>query len=118
MYFEEKMKEYNLNIGDVCKSNRVTRLDGKVVHDLIVQNWSSADSIVIDFGNILIASVSFLDEAFGTLTDEHSTKEISEKIKFVNITTFDRNLANGIYQSRYKQRQTQSNNGSQGPVPF
>jgi len=112
------MTEYKISIVEVCRSNRVTRPDGKVVHDLIILHWDSADRIIVDFGNILIASVSFLDEAFGALADEHATKEISERVKLVNITAFDKNLANGIYRSRQKQRQAQTSSHASVASPL
>ena len=98
------MQEEHINIAEVCKSNTVTRDHGKVIHDLIAEKWNSADVIKIDFNNILIASVSFLDEAFGNLAEDYTPEQISRKLKLVNIKDFDRNLANNIYRSRLSQK--------------
>ncbi len=101
------MREEHIDIARVCKANTVTRDDGKVIHDLIVKKWNTADLIKIHFNNILIASVSFLDEAFGNLAEDHTAEEISRKIKLVNMKDFDRNLANNIFRSRQVQKQLQ-----------
>lgn len=105
------MPEERIDIATVCQANTVTREHGKVIHDLIVKIWDTSDVITIDFNNVLIASVSFLDEAFGGLTDNRSVEEIARKLKLVNMKPFDRNLANSIVQSRLTQKEVQRAKG-------
>lgn len=89
----------------LCEKNVVTRDDGKKMHDYIVSNWAQSDSIIIDFGNVLIASVSFFDEAFGKLAFEYSRGELTRKLRPVNIQEFDRALLNDILRSRLRQKE-------------
>lgn len=93
-----------VNIIEFCGKNVVSREDGKKVHDLIVAQWNSAEKIKIDFGNVLIASVSFFDEIFGRLAFEYSRNELTSKIQVVNIQDFDRALLNDIFRSRLRQK--------------
>ncbi len=99
------MSDFLININDVCGKNIVTRDDGKRVHDLIVDQWKESDIIKIDFGNVLIASVSFIDEIFGKLAFEFNREEIGSKLQMLNIQEFDRALLNDILVSRYKQKE-------------
>ena len=93
-----------INIIDLCGKNIVTREDGKKVHDLITAQWYKAEKIKIDFGNVLVASVSFFDEIFGRLAFEYSQNELTSKIQVVNIQDFDRALLNDIFRSRLQQK--------------
>ena len=52
-----------LNIKEICGTNTVTRADGKKIHQFLLDHWEKARVIEVDFGNLVIASVSFLDEA-------------------------------------------------------
>ena len=98
------MSEYVLNIIDTCGKNIVTRENGKQVHDLIRSKWDESEKIKIDFGNVLIASVSFIDEIFGKLAFEFSREEIQSKLQMLNIQDFDRALLNDILVSRFRQK--------------
>ena len=97
--------EFSINIIEFCGKNVVTRDDGKKVHDLIVDQWEKADKIKIDFGNVLVASVSFFDEIFGKLAFEHNRNELTGKLQVVNIQEFDRALLNDILGSRLRQKE-------------
>jgi len=99
------MSEYILDIRDTCGKNIVTRENGKQVHDIITGKWNEAEKIKIDFGNVLIASVSFIDEIFGKLAFEHTREEIQTKLLIVNIQDFDRALLNDILVSRLRQKE-------------
>jgi hypothetical protein len=93
-----------VNIQEVSGKNTVSREDGKVVYEKIKELWDHSDKINIDFGNLLIASVSFIDEAFGHLALEHSQDELRNKLAFVNINEYDRALLNDILRSRFRQQ--------------
>ncbi|MEW5913590.1 MAG: STAS-like domain-containing protein [Thermodesulfobacteriota bacterium] len=94
----------SINIKRICGKNRVTREDGKVIYNLIAEKWKNDKKICIDFNNIRIASVSFLDEVFGKLALKHDVKAIKNKIELVNVQPFDRALINDILLARSKQR--------------
>jgi hypothetical protein len=97
--------EFLVNIIECCGKNVVTRADGKKVHDLIVEHWNAAEKIKVDFGNVLVASVSFFDEIFGKLALEYGKNELTMKLKFENIQEFDRALLNDILISRLRQKE-------------
>ena len=104
-----RMKEFIININKVCGNNIVTREDGKKVHDLIIQQWNEFEKIQIDFGNVLIASVSFIDDIFGKLAFEFERQTVQSKLQIVNIQDFDRALVNDILISRFRQKEIKKN---------
>jgi hypothetical protein len=103
------MVEYYINIKDKCGKNIVTREDGKIIHEIIVREWNKVEKIKIDFGNVLIASVSFIDEIFGKLVFDFNRKEVISKLQVINIQNYDRALLNDIFNSRSKQKDTDQN---------
>jgi hypothetical protein len=96
-----------LKINDICGKRTVTRADGRKLSQIILDNWRKTDKIEIDFGHLLIASVSFMDEAFGALGLKFTQNQIVTKISVRNITPQDRQLLNDIMRSRFRQRQLQ-----------
>ena len=54
--------------------------------------------------NLQVASVSFMDEAFGHLALEYSEQELRSKLAFKNMSEFDRALLNDIIASRIRER--------------
>jgi len=92
-----------LKIKDICGTNTVARSDGKKIHQFLLEHWGKAKSIEIDFGNLEIASVSFLDEAIGQLALRFKRKELISKIKLRRISVRDKRLLNDIFISRYRQ---------------
>jgi len=93
-----------LKIKDLCGRSTVTRQDGKKVYRVIIKHWDKVDRIEVDFGNLTIASVSFLDEAVGQLALRYTRNEFASKIKLCRITHRDKRLLNDIITSRYRQR--------------
>ncbi|MEE9569813.1 MAG: STAS-like domain-containing protein [Candidatus Binatia bacterium] len=93
-----------LKVKDICGTNTVTRKDGKKIHRLISDQWVSAERIEIDFANLEIASVSFLDEAIGQLALRFTRTQLVSKLKLQRISVRDRRLLNDIIQSRYRQK--------------
>ncbi len=94
-----------ISVAEICSNNKVTREDGKKIRNLIQNNWEKENSFTIDFGKLLIASVSFIDEAFGKLINEYPVQELKGKLKFQNMLKYDRDLLRDILRSRSKQKQ-------------
>jgi hypothetical protein len=92
-----------LKIKDICGTNTVTRADGKKIHRFLLDHWRNAQTIEVDFGNLVIASVSFLDEAIGQLALRYNRKELVSKLKLRRISSRDKRLLNDIFISRYRQ---------------
>jgi len=101
-----------INLKDKCGKDTITREDGQVINDLIKNSWDKEDKIIIDLNNITIASVSFLDEAFGKLAFDYPRDEIVKKLSFENIQDYDRALLNDILISRYHQKDVGANGHS------
>ena len=97
--------EYKIEIKDFCGKNIVTRDDGEKVRKWIEGKWENTGKIRIDFGNILVASVSFFDEIFGQLALKHSRNEFANKIIVENIQEYDRDLLNDILRSRFREKE-------------
>ncbi len=94
-----------INLKDKCGKQTITRKDGKVINQIIIESWGKENKIIIDFNNILIASVSFLDEAIGKLAFEYPKKELTEKLSLKDIVDYDKSLLNDILISRYHQKE-------------
>jgi len=95
----------NIILQDICKKQTITRDDGQIVVEMIIDAWDREDKITIDLSNILVASVSFLDEAFGKLAFNYPKEALTEKLSFTNIQEYDKALLNDILSSRYHQKE-------------
>ena len=93
-----------LNIKEICGTNTVTRADGKKIHQFLLDHWENSSVIEVDFGNLVIASVSFLDEAIGQLALRFNRDELVSKLKLRRISSRDKRLLNDIFISRYRQK--------------
>ncbi|MBD3165179.1 DUF4325 domain-containing protein, partial [bacterium] len=66
--------------------------------------WDSEQKIIVDFEDLIVASVSFIDEAFGQLAYTYSLEDMKDKLAFININQEDRKLLNYIILSRFKEK--------------
>ncbi len=98
-----------INLKEKCVKKTITREDGELIYKIISDAWNSESKIVIDFSNILIASVSFLDEAFGKLAFDHMLEDLKKRLSFENMEDYDRALLNDILISRYHQKEKGQN---------
>lgn len=94
-----------INLKEKCGKMTISRQDGRVVADLISDGLKKHESITIDFDNIMIASVSFFDEAFGKLAFKYPKEVLKKKLVFEKIDKYDRALLNDILLSRYRQQE-------------
>lgn len=101
-----------INLQKECDKQTITREDGKKIHRMILDAWKKEDKIEIDFNHILIASVSFIDEAFGKLAFYYSKEALIAKLDFKKIEDYDRALLNDILISRYHQKDLKQNGPS------
>jgi len=95
--------EITIKLRDFLNSKVSTRDDGKPLRDYLASRWDEAEKFVVDFGNLSIASVSFMDEAFGMLAEAHGKRELTKKLEIKSIDSEDKSLLNGILRSRLKQ---------------
>ena len=98
-----------INIKQVCQKKTVTRTDGEKIYTLLTQAWDTEEVFSVNFGNILIASVSFMDEAFGKLATQYTKEELQAKLKFENIVEYDRALLNDVLLARLRQKFLEKN---------
>ncbi|HUT98218.1 MAG TPA: STAS-like domain-containing protein [bacterium] len=80
-----------------------TRDAGKAVREAIIGRWPKGEVIILDFEGLIIASVSFLDEAFGLLVMSLPLCEVKNRLKVKKMDKNDYNLMNQIISSRLKQ---------------
>jgi hypothetical protein len=97
-----------LKVRDICGTKVVTREDGKKINKKILDAWDSERKIVVDFENIPIASVSFLDQAIGILVLSFNEKTVREKLHLLNMSSFDAKLLEDIMISREHQRRKEA----------
>ncbi len=102
-----------INVKEICDKQTITREDGQRINSIIKNVWNTNEKITIDLSNITIASVSFLDEAFGKLAFEYPKETIIQKLSFENINEYDRALLNDIFFSRFHQKELRENGCSQ-----
>ena len=95
-----------------CTKGTITRGDGEAINNMITKAWDREGKITIDFSNILIASVSFFDEAFGKLAFDYNKENLTQKLEFRNLEEYDKALLNDIIISRYHQRELGQNGHS------
>ncbi len=95
--------EITVKLRDFLNSKVSTRDDGKPLREYLASRWEETEKFVIDFGNLNIASVSFMDEAFGMLAETHGKRELTKKLEIQSIDPEDKTLLNGILRSRLKQ---------------
>jgi len=93
-----------IDITKICEKRTVTREDGEKINEILNKEWNEEENFNINFDNILVASVSFLDEAFGKLALQHTKEDLQKKLKFENIVEYDRALLNDILYSRFRQK--------------
>ena len=98
-----------IDLRDICLKRAVTGEDGQKILKVIEDSWDQEEKITVDFNNILVASVSFFDEAFGKLASKYPVNMLKEKLTFLNIDNYDRALLNAILSSRYGQKQSGQN---------
>ena len=98
------MKVSRIDIRKTVGKKPVSRDDGKVVYKKIRELWKKSDQIWVVFANRLIASVSFIDQAFGHLALEYPLDELKRKLKFVGMERYDKALLNDIIVSRVRQK--------------
>jgi hypothetical protein len=101
-----------IDIKELSKKRTVTREEGEKIQKILNKAWNKEDNFIIDFNNVLVASVSFLDEAFGQLALRHTKEDLQKKLKFENIVDYDRALLNDILYSRLRQRELGENGAS------
>lgn len=99
-----------INLKKEYGKQTVSRDDGKVVAERLIGAIEKEDKIEIDFSNILIASVSFFDEAFGKLAFKYPKEMLVKKLGFKNMEPFDRALLNDIIISRYHEKDLKTKN--------
>ena len=89
-----------LNIGEFCGAERVSRNDGARLRAEIERLWKSCRIVVLDFANLPIASVSFLDEGIALLALKMPLPELNEALQIRNITEQDNRLLEALLESR------------------
>ena len=94
-----------IDLKKTCVKQTITRDDGQKIAGMITEAWEKEPYITVDFSNILIASVSFMDQAFGQLAFDYSKEVLKKKLRFINIDEYDRALLNDILISRYHQKE-------------
>ena len=97
-----------INLKEKCGRRTISRQDGRLVADLISDGLKKHKSITINFDNIMIASVSFFDEAFGKLAFQYPKEALKKKLVFEKIDKYDRALLNDILLSRYCQQEKEA----------
>jgi len=100
-----------IDIKGISKKRTVTRDEGERIQRILRKSWNKEQHFIVDFDNVLVASVSFLDEAFGKLALQYTKEDLQKKLKFENMVEYDRALLNDILYSRLRQREL----GEDGP---
>lgn len=82
--------------------DHITRTAGEKLRTAILKELEEDSQITIDFTDIVIASTSFLDEAFAKLADSKISNEKIEKLLILkNLNTRDRELLKKLSKRRF-----------------
>jgi hypothetical protein len=95
-----------VKVREVVGKSFSSRTEGKKMRAYITRRWQHYDQITIDFEGLDVASVSFLDEAFGRLSELYTIKEMKSKLSFIGLDSDDRKLLNYIIISRLKEKES------------
>lgn len=94
-----------INISKMFPRGANSRKDGRKLRKIIKENWEQEDTIEIDFDGIEIASIGFVDEAFGLfVADGKTPDELADKISIKNLNKEDMRLLNYCVLSREKEK--------------
>lgn len=93
-----------IDVTALCGTSRISREDGQRLRMEIEKHWNAPEPITVDFGNVTIASLSFLDEGLGVLALSHSLDEIRKRVRVENIKEPDRAVLNRLMLSRADER--------------
>lgn len=94
-----------ITVTEICGPSRIYRSDGAKLREAIEQRWSDAEPLEVDFENITVASISFLDEAIAVLALDHPKDMLKRRLKLLNLHDADRRLLNAHIVSRARQRE-------------
>lgn len=74
-----------VQVYDFTKDAAISIRDGKIVFDEIEKLLREQKDVLLDFDNVDIVLMQFLDAAIGELFKNHSYDYLSEKLSVVNI---------------------------------
>jgi len=94
-----------ITITEICGASRISRADGLKLRKAIEQRWSDRGPLEVDFENVRIASLSFLDEAIALLALDHPVDVLKSRLKLLNLRDADRRLLNSRIMSRARERE-------------
>jgi len=98
----QKSKEI-IDLEKFCKGGMSSREEGRDVLVLLLKLWKRSETITLDFNNIQVASVSFIDEVFGTLALHFTNEQLKEKLILKNLDDIDKRMINSTITSRRKE---------------
>lgn len=93
-----------IDIRETLGNDIVTRPHGERLRELVQNVINAGEQVTVDFGGLLVTSVSFFDEAFGTIAREIGHEGFAQVIRFEGIDPFDLALVNDIVLSRSRER--------------
>lgn len=96
----------SLDIRSLCGHSWVTREDGAKLRSAIEPYLTRQEAVVVDFGDLQIASVSFLDEGLALLARQHSTAQLKKLLVLHRMRDADRRLLNQLLASRAREAST------------
>lgn len=75
-----------INVTDTINSpSALTRDQGKIIYDKIIDNLSHDNNIVLDFSNTERIIAPFLNVAIGKLYEHYSSEELKNRMKITNV---------------------------------
>lgn len=96
-----------LRLTDVCDGSYFSRADGERLRTAIEESLRVWPTCEVDFQNIRIASISFLDEAIALLAlKQDEGVSLVARVGVSNMTTADKRLLDDLIAKRDQQRQS------------
>lgn len=87
LYFnQEDYMNITINIMQkINSSSALTRDQGKIIYDEIINNFQNGNHVTLDFSNIESLITPFLNVAIGKLYEAYSSEEIKKHLQLENI---------------------------------
>lgn len=88
-----RRNEIEVRFAEYTSTNMaVSSTEGERIYNLIVENLSKYDKLILDFSGISLFTTAFLNAAIGKLYKDYSSNTLSSKLKVQHLSESDSQL--------------------------
>ncbi|GKU81186.1 STAS-like domain-containing protein [Niallia sp. NCCP-28] len=82
----------NINVFDIIGRSALSMSKGNDLYEVIIQHIKKGQEITLDFENVEMYASLFFNTSIGRLLKDFKPNELSNKVKFVNLTPVGKDL--------------------------